>query len=86
MYTTYKGYFQNGRFVSPELAAIPDNIEVHVTIIGDETQIVDDKTMAQRQNEALKQLVSTLKEIDDEPFDESIILNNRFNIKRELDL
>ena len=87
MYTTYRGYFQNGRFVSPELVTIPDNIEVHVTIIGDEISLV--KTKAQRQNEALKRFFAAVDSIEDEPItddDIAVLENNRVNFRKELDL
>ena len=98
MYRTYTGYFQNGQFVSPELVTIPDNIKVHVTIIGDELPLVDNKTTSQKQNEALKRLSAGLKAIDafseetencDEPTLDEVfdyINSNRFNIDRELNL
>jgi len=87
MYTTYRGYFQNGRFVSPELVTIPDNIEVQVTIIGDEISLV--KTKAQRQNEALKRFFAAVDSIEDEPItddDIAVLENNRVNFRKELDL
>jgi hypothetical protein len=30
----YQGYFQNGRFISPEQAAIPENVEVYIMVTG----------------------------------------------------
>ncbi|MCL2513366.1 MAG: hypothetical protein FWF08_05650 [Oscillospiraceae bacterium] len=86
MYTTYKGYFNDGRFISPEPITIPDNIEVYITIIGNELLPV--KTRAEKQNEALKRLSAGLSAIDDEPFDEKFdeVINKRFNIGRKLDL
>ena len=86
MYQAYKGYFRNGRFVSSDLIAIPDNVEVYVMVVGDEQ--LPQRTLAQKQNEALKRLSAGLKTIEDEPFDEEFdaIMSQRFNIGRELDL
>ena len=87
MYTTYRGYFQNGRFISPEIVTIPDNIEVHITIIGEELPLV--KTKAQRQNEALKRLFTEIDSIEDEPItneDLADFARNRVNFKRDLNL
>jgi len=86
MYTTYRGYFENGRFISPELTTIPNNIEVHVTIIGGEVSPV--KTKAQQQNEALKRFSAAMKEIDDEPLDEEFfgIINSGVIIDSGVDL
>ena len=86
MYQAYKGYFKDGRFISPESITIPDDVEVYIMVVGNEP--LPQKTLAQRQNEALKRLSSGLKAIDDEPFDEEfdVIMSQRFNIGRELDL
>jgi len=61
---TYQGYFHEGRFIPQEPVAIPDNMEVYVTITGRE--YLPTKSKAQRQLEALNRFVSAIKLIDDE--------------------
>jgi len=34
MVQAYQGYFREGRFVSPEPVAIPENVEVYVMVTG----------------------------------------------------
>ena len=87
MYSTYKGYFQNGRFVSAEPVKIPDNIEVHVTIVGGE--LPSAKTEAQTQREAFEDFFAAMADIEDEPITDEMLADlqrNRVNFRRELDL
>jgi len=88
MYTTYRGYFKDGRFISSELIAIPENVEVYITIINDiSNEIFPVKTKAQRQNEALKRFFTAIDAIADEPItdeDIAVLENNRVNFRREL--
>ena len=67
MLNTYQGYFQNGRFMPSEPVEIPDNVTVHVTIVGELPQT---RTKAQRQGEALEKLLAALGTINNEPLDE----------------
>jgi len=85
MVQTYQGYFQNGRFISPELIAIPDNIEVYVMITGKE--LPPPKTKSQRQLEAFDKFVSAVRSIGDESLTEedfAELENNRANFNREV--
>ena len=87
MLQTYRGYFQDGRFISPELVTIPDNVEVHITIVGSDQPPI--KTRAQRQNEALKRFFANIDAIKDEPITDEDMADferNRVNFKRELDV
>ena len=83
----YQGRYENGHFILPEheRVLIPNNANIIITVLEDESFR---KTIAQRQRESLKRLSEGLKKIDDEPFDEEFdaIMNQRFNIGRELDL
>ena len=87
MLKMYQGRYENGHFILPEheLVLIPDNANIIITVLDD---IPSFKSIAQKQREALKRLSDGLKKIDDEPFDEEFdaIMNQRFNIGRELDL
>jgi len=87
MLQTYQGYFQNGRFISPELANVPENVEVYIMVTGKEFELP--KTKAQQQLEAFDKFVAGIKTIDDEPLtdeDFSLLENNRVSFARELDL
>ncbi len=53
----YQGYFDNGRFVSPDGALIPDKTRVIVTLLGDEITPTP-TTRAQRQFDAVKAFIS----------------------------
>jgi hypothetical protein len=59
-----------------------------VEVISDFRKQQKEKSLAQKQNEALKRLYDGLKTIDDEPFDEQFdaIMAKRVNFTRELDL
>ena len=87
MMQTYQGYFQKGRFISPELAAVPDNMEVYVLITG--RKYLPSKTKAERQLAAFNKFVSVIKSIDDEPLtdeDFTELENNRASFCREVAL
>ena len=89
MLQTYQGYFQDGRFVSPEAAVIPENTRVLVTVIGNELSPVDIVSRSQRQLEALERFVAAINAIDDEPLsdeDFAELENNRVNFAREIEL
>ena len=84
MVQTYQGYFQEGQFISQELAAIPDNMEVYVMVTG--RKYLPSKTKAQRQLEAFDRFVSAVESIDDEPLtdeDFAELENNRASFNRE---
>ena len=85
MVQTYQGYFVKGRFVSQEIATIPDHVEVYVMITGN--QYVQPKTKAQRQLQAFDQFVSAINAIEDEPLsdeDFAELENNRSSFSREV--
>ena len=96
MYQAYKGYFQDGRFVSSESVEIPDNVEVYVMLVGAESPTAGktakkkNVTYSDRQahRAAFNEFFKAMAEIDDEPLDEEFdaILAKRVNISRELDL
>ena len=87
MLQTYQGYFREGRFISPELAIIPNDVKVHVTIIGDISSPI--KTLAQKQNEGLKRFFATIDAINDEPITDDDLVDfekNRVKFNREFSL
>ena len=87
MMQTYQGYFQKGRFISPEMVEIPDNIEVFVMVTGRE--LPQPNTNAQKQLEAFDKFVSAIRSIKDEPLtddDFAELENNRANFNREVAL
>ncbi|MDR1000078.1 MAG: hypothetical protein LBL96_04650 [Clostridiales bacterium] len=57
MLQTYQGYFEKGRFISLEVAVIPDKTRAIVTLLGDEV-IPSVKTRAQQQLDAVKAFIS----------------------------
>ena len=83
----YQGYFQaDGRFVPDNiLVKIPANRRAIVNILDDEP--TETKTLAQLQNEALKDFFSGIAEIDDEPIDDEFraIVNSGISL-READV
>jgi hypothetical protein len=82
MVQTYQGYFQEGRFVSPNTRSIPENVEVYV-LVTDKT-ISAPKTKAQEQREAFEsffQAVSNAEPLRDD-FDE--IISQGIHVKGEL--
>jgi len=85
MVQTYQGYFQNGRFVSPDVMKIPENVEVRVTVTGRELPLT--KTRAQRQGEAIRRFMSAIDATDNQ-FTEADFadLDNRANFSREVEL
>ena len=60
-YQAYKGHFQNGRFVSPEAASIPDNSVVYVMVVDDDPRSFSVKAQEQIPKTADK--LSAIKEI-----------------------
>ena len=85
MVQAYQGYFQNGRFISPEVI-IPDNVEAYVMITGRQ---FTSKTKAQRQLEAFDKFVSAVRSVGDEPLtddDFAELENNRACFDREVAL
>ena len=86
MLQTYQGCFQNGRFISSELAEIPDNVEVYVMVTGREFSL--SKTKAQRQGTAIKRFMAAIDKNDEMFTDEDFaqLENNRANFNREVEL
>ena len=81
MLQTYQGYFREGRFISPELAAIPNDVKVYVTIIDSVMPPVKIN-----QNEKLKRFFMAIDAIDDEPITDEDLADfsrNRVNFKRK---
>ena len=89
MLQTYQGYFQEGKFISPEGINIPENITVLITVVGNELPPIDIVSRSQQQLEALEQFITAIKAIDNEPLsdeDFAELENNRVNFTREIDL
>ena len=87
MLKTYQGHFREGRFISPDITAIPNGVMVYVTILEDVKPPI--KALAQKQNEGLKRFFATIDGIDDEPITDEDLMNfkrNRVKFNRELDL
>ena len=70
MIQAYQGYFgEDGRFVADNVSVkIPIKRRVIVNVLDDE--VVETKSKAQLQNDALKMFSVAMKEITDEPLDE----------------
>jgi hypothetical protein len=78
MIQAYQGYFKDGSFVSYEPVTIPENVEVYVMIT--EKELPSDKSISQRQREAMNKFVAANNAIDDEPLTEEFfhaLENNR---------
>ena len=96
-YPAYKGYFLDGRFVSPDAVYIPENTMVYVMVVGDESaqQISDpEEQMLPAENKyarlaAFDKFTSAIAAIDDEPITDEDLADfehNRVNFRRELGL
>ncbi len=87
MIQTYQGYFQaDGRFIpDSRLAQIPIMRRAIVNVFDEE---ISEKPDSQKQREALIKFSAGLSKISDEPLDETFdaVINERFNIGREMDL
>ena len=85
---TYQGYFQeDGRFIPDNpLTKVPPRRRTIINVL--EEEITDVKTRSQAQLEAFERFVAANQAIDDEPLDAEFdaIINQRFNITRELNL
>jgi hypothetical protein len=88
MVQTYQGYFEKGRFVSPEAITIPERTQVLITILGDEIRLPV-KTKGQRQVDALDKFIASVNRVNSEPIsDEAFeeLENCRVNLGRPLNL
>ena len=87
MLKTYQGYFREGRFISPELVTIPNDIRVHVTIIDE--PITDDVRRKQRA-ETLEKMFIRIQEsksdLADEEWDELANIRSQSDFSREINL
>jgi len=94
MYQSYAGQVLDGKPVILEKIKLPENARLVITIIDDLPSVSEVreesevKTLAQKQNEALKQFSAAMKEIDDEPLDEEFweIINRGVIIDSGVDL
>ena len=95
MYQAYKGYFNNGQFVSPESVVIPDDSEVYVIVLNAGQPRIETLTagqtltVGQAQRAAFDEFFAAIAAIDDEPITEEDIADfekNRVKFGRELDL
>jgi hypothetical protein len=86
MLQMYQGKIEQGRFIPVDSIPIPDMSEVY--LVFERKKMEQPKTLAQRQNEALKEFSAAIKEISDETLDETFDanVNKRFNITRGLNL
>jgi len=84
MLQTLQGYFQEGRFVSPQSASIPENVEVFVVVT--EKTIQAQQTKVQQQRTAFNEFMESISGADPlgNEFDE--IINQGINLQRELAL
>jgi hypothetical protein len=84
MVQTYQGYFQEGRFVSPQVKAIPEQVEVYVLVTNN--SIPARKTKAQEQREAFESFVQACAEAEPlgDKFDE--IIKEGVHVRGELQL
>ena len=84
MVQTYQGYFQEGRFVSPQANSIPENVEVYVLVTN--KAVLVEKTLVEKQREAFEKFVNVIE--NSEPlgadFDEVMSVGIRMN--REIEL
>ena len=90
MIKTYQGYFkEGGLFVADSpLIQIPARRRAIVNVLEDEVVVGDVNVNSRKQKEALDRLYIGLGKIDDEPLDDEFdaVMNQRFNIVRELDV
>ena len=97
MIKTYQGYFkEGGLFVADgSLIQIPARRRAIVNILEDEVVgdvlsevAADISSNSRKQKEALDRFYIGLGKIDDEPLDDEFdaVMNQRFNIVRELDV
>jgi hypothetical protein len=49
MVQTFQGYFQKGRFVSPQAATIPEHVEVVIVVTGQPVAVIDSHISKQEQ-------------------------------------
>ena len=80
MLQAYQGYFQKGRFISPDIVDIPENTEVIITVVGNTALSIPSRS--QQQLEAMERFVANLRKIDNEPLtdeDFAALENNRVN-------
>jgi len=84
MVQTYQGYFQEGRFVSPQTKSIPEHVEVYVLVTNN--AVPAKKTKAQEQREAFEAFFEAVSKAEPlgEEFDE--IINSGINFTGELEL
>jgi hypothetical protein len=78
-----RGYTENGRIIPVGNCAIPDGVQVIITVLDD----VPERGRASEQQKACEEFrkeLSACKPLPEEFFDE--LVNNRVNITRELDL
>ena len=83
----YEGYFENGQFyMAGRIIPIPERRRAIINILDDE--VIQGESLAQKQNEALKQFSAAMKEIDDEPLDDEFfaIINSGVGIDSGVDL
>jgi len=94
-FQTYTGRVCNGQPVVSEAVALPEGAELLITLLSEsfptEAAEINQSAMLsnrQAQRAAFEEFFSAMAEIDDEPLDDEfdLILNNRVNISRELDL
>ena len=72
MVQTFQGYFQEGRFVSPQTDSIPEYVEVYVVVTNN--PVTAKKTEAQKQRQAFElfcQAISNAQPLGEE-FDKII--------------
>ena len=86
---TYKGYLENGRFITKEknLDKIPHKINVMVTLLEDHIESED--LLVAKQHEALEEFFSKINDVGDEELDENFyneIKKARLNITRDISL
>ncbi len=65
MLQTYQGYFQDGRFVSPELPNVPENVPVVLVL-----ESKDEINESARRLEAFERFIAKNRAITDEVLDE----------------
>ena len=84
MIETVQGYFQEGRFVSPQQDTIPDYVEVYVVITN--KTVLSEKTKAQKQRQAFErfaQAIATAEPLVKE-FDE--IISQGISVQGEIEV
>ena len=83
-----RAYYNNGRFIPFESLEIPEGSQAIITVLDFPAENIDESPMdvSRRQKEAIARFRDVMRNSDPLPSEFDEIMNQRVNIKRELDL